>query len=109
LSVSTLSVGKYNMIYEIYSLGTESTFCGVERQFNFPLSSYTSIFTVEDSYSSTNLTFQKHYLYHEQKNDCATSFKTVGERIEYGWVPNISTQGFVPILQQIQIVESSTI
>jgi len=108
ITLSTVTLGA-NTLYDSNQQGIESSFCGVSRLYTYPLSSFTNSLTIADSYSSTNFTFQKQYLHAASTSITAARFETFGERIALGWIPNVSSQSFVPILQQIQLIEQSTL
>jgi len=99
------------LLYNATTSGNSNSFCAPFVS-DGTVSTTTDYFIVGDTTTNTQFVVEKQYLYSESGDG---SVVTRGQQVQIGFVPNISTQGstvpptmverFVPILQQIQVLQ----
>ena len=111
---SSLTLGSTSM-YEVELTGSNTNFCSPILP-DGTLSTYTDFILFTSPFTS-NTTFgiEKEFMYSESTIS-SIFYVTQGQQVQIGFIPNLSTQGnqlppsirdeFVPILQQIQIVQT---
>lgn len=114
IHTSTLAIGS-TLVYEAEISGSNNSFCS-------PILPDGTVSTVTDYVlfaspytSNTTFAIEKEYMYSETSTGNVV-YTTQGQQVQIGFIPNISTQGsllppsireqFVPIMQQIQVVQT---
>ena len=99
------------LLFNATTTGDSNSFCQPFVS-DGSVSTTTDYFIVGDTTTSTQFVVEKQYLYSE-----TGEIITAGQQVQLGFIPNISTQGstvpptmaerFVPILQQIQVLQTN--
>jgi len=97
------------LLFDASATGNSNSFCAPIVS-DGTVSTFTNYFIIGDTITSTQFAVEKQYLYNQ-----AGDVTTMGQQVQLGFIPSISTQGsalpptigeqFVPILQQIQVVQ----
>jgi len=111
---SSLNIGSTSMS-EVELTGSNTNFCSPILP-DGTVSTYTDFILYKSPYSSnTTFAIEKEFMYSESTIS-SVFYVTQGQQVQIGFIPSLSTQGnqlppsirdqFVPILQQIQIVQT---
>ena len=108
----TMDIGS-NALYDVNIPGDIPSQCIVITQ-NATVSTFTNYFNIKDEQTNVELAFEKQFIVGVSTSQNST-FQTFGEQIQIGFFPYLSTQGallpntltnqYVPILQQIEVLE----
>jgi len=113
ISTNSITVGS-NAINDYSIQGNDNPDQCVVIINNTPVSTITNYLYIQDAYTHVKASIEKEYIIAQSTIDTST-FKTEAQQVQYGWFPSLSTQGasnlvreaFIPILQQIQILEQT--
>ena len=103
-----------SIFYDASATGDSNSFCSPIVS-DGTVSTFTDYFIIGDTVTSnTRFAIEKQYLY-SRVGEGTDSLTTRGQQVQLGFIPNVSTQGgtlppslgdqFVPILQQIQVLQ----
>jgi hypothetical protein len=103
------------ILFDATATGDSNSFCSPFVS-DGTVSTATDFFIIDDRTTSTQFAIQKQLLYSESLDGNNDLVITQGQQVQLGFIPFLSTQGhanppvlgdrFVPILQQIQVVQT---
>jgi hypothetical protein len=104
------------ILFDATATGESNSFCSPIVN-DGQVSTFTDFFIIADTTTSTQFAIEKQFLYSES-NDYRGLIITQGQQVQLGFIPFLSTQGsanppqladqFVPILQQIQVIQTTS-
>jgi hypothetical protein len=104
------------ILFDATATGESNSFCSPIVN-DGQVSTFTDFFILADTTTSTQFAIEKQFLYSES-NDYRGLVITQGQQVQLGFIPFLSTQGsanppqladqFVPILQQIQVIQTTS-
>lgn len=112
---NTVQIGS-TILYDATALGSNNSFCSPVVS-DGTVSTFTDYFIITDNITSnTQFAIEKQFLFSRYIDPSGAVFETQGQQVQIGFIPQISTQGsslpptigeqFVPILQQIQVIQN---
>lgn len=112
ITTSSFGVGK-NIISDTIADGKNGYLCTAFVSIG-TLSTKTNFLQFNDTYTNVNAGIQKEYMY-AQSTFGNSTFQTLGQQVQFGWFPTLSTQGnsyppsqrdqFTTIFQSLQVLE----
>jgi hypothetical protein len=116
LTTTVLNIGS-NTVSDVNIQGEAADYCTVFTS-NGVLSTFTNFTKIEDDYSGVTFAIEKERLTSQSTMGTSTLY-TEAQQVQIGWFPTVSTLGgsvppnikeqFVPVLQQIQMMETATV